>query len=115
VFDPREDKLPKWAQDELGRLRTTTSNQASRIADLTSGPEESDAFLSVGFDQEKPLGPHARIAFRLPRKPGSVVNNDVVVYRDGTDSLNINAENGSIHVLPSATNSVRIVVVHTRR
>lgn len=54
--DPREEKLPRWAQQELDRLRRKVAD-AERLAEearLATKPEESDAIL-YPYD-EVPVG-----------------------------------------------------------
>lgn len=57
--DPRETKLPIWAQKELARLRRKVEDAERRATEarLSNGPEDSDTLLD----------PYDETPIRLPR------------------------------------------------
>ncbi|MEV0267700.1 hypothetical protein AB0H43_02905 [Hamadaea sp. NPDC050747] len=70
-YDPREGKLPKWAQDLLADLRRKVEDAETRAeeARYATDPEGSDAVLYPHADVPVGLGDHAQVRFKLgPRK-----------------------------------------------
>lgn len=65
--DPREDKLPVWAQDRLTRLRRLAreAQEVARDARLGTKPEESHAVLDAYGEVPVGLGKDPEVTFRL--------------------------------------------------
>jgi hypothetical protein len=62
--DPRETKLPKWAQDKLNILRMRLSESNHRIQELS--PETSTVFMDPYADIPVGLGTDPKIEFTFP-------------------------------------------------
>lgn len=59
--DPREGKLPRWAQQELDRLRRNLDHaKASR----GEGPEGADTFIRDSADGDQPVAKGQTIRFQ---------------------------------------------------
>lgn len=56
----RFDRLPKWAQSEITRLK---SNVNYWKAKATAGPDDSDTFVWNGLGDMTPLGDSPTVAF----------------------------------------------------
>lgn len=65
--DPREDKLPVWAQDRLRRLRRLAqeAQEVARDARLETDPEGSHAVLDVHGEVPVGLGKDPEVTFYL--------------------------------------------------
>lgn len=65
--DPREERLPKWAQSELERLRMQLREAERTIRDLRGDIPDSDTFASVSgvLSEDVPLPRGARVSFRI--------------------------------------------------
>lgn len=73
VGDPREERLPKWAQGELADLRRKLREAKATIRELREDIPDSDTFVEgrvYGEDPDRPLPRGARLAFMLGDKPG---------------------------------------------
>ncbi|MCX2949901.1 hypothetical protein [Lentzea sp. NEAU-D7] len=112
--DPREDRLPRWVQVKLERLRDSARIAAREVeyadrraaeARLDTRPEESDAILVAASD-EIPigLGKEPRIRFRANAEDGLYVEvwleNDVVWVR-GPWGLVVHPYSGNVIKLTS--------------
>lgn len=98
------DRLPKWAQSEIERLRR---DNAYLVAERAAGPEDSDTFLWVGginATEDKPLGRRAKIDFRPLGAERTTVQ--FSVYMDGNELI-VQATDG-INVMPLSSNHIRI-------
>lgn len=98
------ERLPKWAQSEIKRLRMRVEEME---AERAVGPEDSDTFLWAGgidASQDKPLGKRAKIDFRP--KGGMILHPQFSVYMaDGV--LDVSGTD-YITVEPRAANSIQI-------
>lgn len=63
--DPREVKLPKWAQEELSRLRRELHVSQQTIEELKWNNPGSDTFLIDYGRKDAPLPKNSRIGFHL--------------------------------------------------
>lgn len=97
----REAKLPKWAQQELGRLRRDLEAAQKR---LTAGPEDSDTFVQSYSYGDIPLGDSPSILFKV----GESWQDKFTVRREGK-YLNVMG-GGMIAVMPRGGNVVRIFI-----
>lgn len=99
----QEAKLPKWAQNELYRLRT---NETYWKAQALAGPEQSNTFVVQDGESIKPLGDSPNIRFNLgpdwhEKIEVRVEGNRVLVY--GGDTL---------AVMPRSSNYCEIRLTH---
>jgi hypothetical protein len=95
-----ETKLPKYAQDELNRLRR---DLAHAHAKLEAGPEDSDTFADP-YLHPRPLGKGESVEFRL--NPQRKVRVRIAQTHRGPE-LDINADSG-LSIEPVAANAIRI-------
>ena len=101
-----EGRLPKWAQDEMARLRRAADDWKTRA---NVGPEDSDTFTWGYPEPGKPLGRGTNIQFH--RGDGS--HYSVYITDDGTlivglDSMRSAAD--TLHVVPQSANRLRVTV-----
>lgn len=99
----REAKLPKWARDELGRLRRDLEHERERLA---QGPEDSDTFADPYSDTPRPLGRKAHIEFRFAEREGvqCYIDHD----HNGKPFLYVYGTGIYLAVEPSSANTLRI-------
>lgn len=105
--DPREERLPKWAQSELGRLRMRLREAERTIRDLQGDIPDSDTFASVSgvLSEDVPLPRGARVSFRLK---GDERHRDTIVayltrsrwdgprlYVSGTQQIRVHPQSGN--------------------
>lgn len=102
-FDPREDKLPRWAQDLLAKLRRERDDAEQRAdeARYATDPDGSSAVLHPWADIPVGLGADARVRFKL----GPSFYVDARVNRDR--ELELRAC-GPLVLIPQVSNVVRI-------
>ena len=86
--DPREERLPKWAQAELATLRMRLEEAR---AELAKGPDTSDSFADPYGEVPRPLGMDARVEF------GSRFH---VAYDSGSHRLLVRSSWSRLAVLP---------------
>lgn len=104
--DPREDRLPKWAQNHMAVLRMRAQEW---MAKATEGPEDSDTF-TWGQAYEgtgQPLGHGTTIEFHRPDGSYYAVH----VSDEGTLLVSYNghrARADSLLVCPQSANRIRI-------
>lgn len=74
AVDPREAKLPRWAQQEMARLRRVAETCERWIAEadkraedarLNTRPDDCDTVLDRGFASPVGLGDGVRVVFKL--------------------------------------------------
>lgn len=65
MSDPREAKLPKWAQDELRSLRLVLESTTDKLDALRSGTEPNSMWLEAWESREK--------KFYLPKYGGRLM------------------------------------------
>lgn len=102
MSDPREARLPKWAQDQLRSLRMHLESANRRIAELNGEPGNTNTFVSDYIHGDSALPNGAKVMFRLD----SGYNGQVMCYLED-DALTIQGHDG-INVIPQASNSIRI-------
>jgi hypothetical protein len=59
-------KLPKWARQEIERLRQVEVDLRARLA---VGPDDADTFVADYVDADAPLGEGTMIRFRIETQP----------------------------------------------
>lgn len=103
-IDPREERLPKWAQDQLKGLRASVRQMQRALEQDTS---DSDTFLQCSHPiQDEALGKGARILFRTG---ASSWNNEFSVHVE--ESLLMISATSRVSVSPSAANRLEIRMV----
>lgn len=106
---PREDRLPRWAQDALLSLRRQLSDaKAEREeARLASDPAHSSAIMDAYSDPPIGLGSDARVRFLL----GDNVWVDMRVVNDQGDySVNI-IGSSTLGIYPRSSNALSLRVI----
>ncbi len=119
--DPREEKLPRWAQESLKSLRAqvVAANKARDDARQEHGPTDSDTIL----DPYHPAGPIAlpkgeRVRFIVGDTPEGLVDRAWVdaqvarqTFRDGSTDRWLEVMAGdTLAVSPQSSNVIRIRV-----
>jgi hypothetical protein len=86
VSDPREERLPKWAQEELQSLRRKVLDAQLLNEELRGEVGQTNTFvLNYGDGTNQPLPNNARVEFRWPSKRW---DEHIQVYIEG-DRLHI--------------------------
>jgi hypothetical protein len=106
--DPREPRLPKWAQEDLSTLRREVDTLTRLITDMRAEIPKTDTFVSDYLRGDTPLPPGARIDFVMTRDPGATdTSQRIQVYIGQEGGLEIQGGRG-ICLEPRASNSLRI-------
>lgn len=106
--DPREARLPKWAQEELRSLRRELDSTQRKLKEAHGDIPDTDTYLlDYGSLTDWPLPRGARVAFHLtPPGLGRKVRQAIQAYvSDG--ALHIQGDT-SLVVYPRASNSFNI-------
>lgn len=110
--DPREEKLPRWVQDELARLRMHLGEARDRIAELTGGNEDTDTIVDTDGDYPQRLKRGATVEFHVGAdRFGAPMEIRVRVAQSqrGRTVLDVNASD-SLLVVPRVSNSIELEV-----
>ena len=101
-IDPREDRLPKWAQEHMNLLRGSIRQMQKA---LEQDVNDSDTFLQCQHPIEnEALGKGARIIFKVPT--GKAWGDEFNVHIDG-DTLKVYAAT-TVLVKPTSSNCLEI-------
>ncbi|MCX4554179.1 hypothetical protein [Streptomyces sp. NBC_01500] len=65
MADPREVRLPKWAQEELRSLRNKLDREAQHNAALRADVGETNVHVKNYISDDQPLPKDARVEFKL--------------------------------------------------
>lgn len=101
-IDPREERLPKWAQDHLNSLRASIRQMQKA---LEQDINDSNTFLQGphGIEPEA-LGKSPRITFKVPT--GKAWGDEFNVHVDG-DTLKVYAAT-TVLIKPTSSNCLEI-------
>lgn len=101
-IDPREERLPKWAQDHLNSLRASIRQMQKA---LEQDVNDSNTFLQCSHPIEnEALGKDARIIFKVPT--GKAWGDEFNVHIEG-DTLKIYAAT-TVLIKPTSSNCLEI-------
>lgn len=98
--DPREGKLPKWAQQEIARLRDAATSADKRVAAaeeraeearLKTKPDEVNTLWAPRYNEDIGLGNGERIRFLLGKQSRTWDNVDVKVTSHDPELLEVHA------------------------
>lgn len=115
--DPREDKLPKWAQQTIDtlRIRVKTMQDINEETRLATNPDESDTILRRFDTDGGDIGLGNRPLIRFYLEPADGLRNprarkavDVNVLSNGNVRI---AVDGTLVVYPSASNSIQVTAI----
>lgn len=96
-----EGKIENLAQREISRLRADVEHYKAKLA---IGPEDSRVFADPYSDAARPLGNSTTVAFYVEEDGARFL-----VRLDG-EHLNVMLSHGNaLHVVPAASNVVRIM------
>lgn len=108
MADPREARLPKWAQEELRTLRRELGASQRKVEELKGNVPDTDTYLlDYGSLNDFPLPRGARVAFHIT-PPGH--------ERSVRQAVQVYVSDGAVHVqgdtslvmYPRASNSFNI-------
>lgn len=106
--DPREPRLPKWAQEDLQVLRREVLTLQDVIRDMRAEIPETDTFISDYVRGDTPLPPGARIDFVVGNHPRATSTSQrIQVYIGQEGGLEIQG-GSAVRIEPRASNSLRI-------
>jgi hypothetical protein len=101
-IDPREERLPKWAQDHLNSLRGSIRTMQKA---LEQDVNDSNTFLQCQHPIEnEALGKDARIIFKVPA--GRAWGDEFNVHVEG-DTLKVYAAT-TVLIKPTSSNCIEI-------
>lgn len=112
IPDPREENLPRWARDELGRLRAWLRTAQTRAdqARLDSGPEDSNTFLDPYDDIPVRLGRGIRVRFIPAESTIKDIRNWIDVSVDRWGDVEVSA-GARLAVEPRSSNVIKLRVM----
>lgn len=100
-IDPREDRLPKWAQDQLKGMRASMRSMQRALEQDVS---DANTFLQCQYPiKDEALGKDVRIVFRTAERGWRT---DFTVHIEG-DILHVGASTG-IAFKPTSSNRAEI-------
>ncbi|MEU3686959.1 DUF7239 family protein [Streptomyces narbonensis] len=102
MADPRESKLPKWAQAELSRLRRDLSEEKRVNADLRGDIPDTNTYVLDYGRHNQPLPNNARVSFHLRQDDGRIRQSIQAYVEYGR--LRIQGDN-SLDIHPGSSNS----------
>lgn len=112
--DPREDKLPRWAQEQLQKLRrevedlNSWKSNANIVLRETIDPEQHGGsnvtFSNGGMEEEIPLPRHSRVTWSFG--PGTY--NEIQAHIDSVGRLVLQAGR-TLVIQPRATNLIEVI------
>jgi hypothetical protein len=105
MADPREARLPKWAQEELSTLRRALDVERQNVAELKGVNPGSNTFLIDYGRTDAPLPRNARIGFHLHPDDGRIRQAIQVYVEDG--ALAIQGDY-ALTIKPRASNSFSV-------
>lgn len=113
AVDPREARLPRWAQNELASLRRQLNAAERHIRNLTGDIEATDTVVEnfePNSDRDYPLPPGSQVTYKLHDRPHGA-NVRVRVNRDpwGGVTLYISGDRPLL-IKPSASNCFHITM-----
>jgi hypothetical protein len=98
----RENKLPKWAQDEIKHLRLTIDGLSNELDALKNGTTPSPFFFQHwGADKKFYLPEYGRIMCRTDKTY-------VQIYISDGELKISHAEIGTLAIIPISSNSIKI-------
>lgn len=101
-IDPREERLPKWAQDHMNSLRASIRTMQKALEQDVSN---SNTFLQGPHEIEnEALGDSPRIIFKVPT--GKAWGDEFNVHIDG-DTLKVYAAT-TVVMKPTSSNCIEI-------
>jgi hypothetical protein len=104
--DPREPKLPKWAQSELSSLRMAVRSLEVALEEAKGNVPDADTFVLDYFRGNRPLPKGARIGFQLLPEEESWRRTQIQCYLEH-GWLQVQGDE-SLHIQPRASNLVQI-------
>lgn len=96
-------KLPKWAQDEIRRLRTSVEYWEAQV---TQGPEDANTFLSIRGDKLRPLGRNESVVFDF--EGGFEVRARLIKQPGRPEYLDITSVDSGLSVQPQSSNVIKV-------
>jgi len=110
----REDRLPKWARDELSLLRRRV-DELTRDRDALYSDEPTETQGLTGLDTEFPLPPGSSVRFgcsRATARNGHVYTDYVFEARRAADgALEVSVRDGRILTRAQSSNRIDILNV----
>jgi hypothetical protein len=103
--DPRESRLPKWAQEELSSLRYKLEVERQRVEEMRGNVPNADTFVRDYTSKDRPLPLGARVAFHTVPDDGRLRRAIIAHVEDG--KLCIQGDHSFV-IHPRASNSVYI-------
>lgn len=102
----REARLPKWAQDELARIRRNNAVLQTLVDDLAGRIAETNTFvIEYGRGKDWPLPNNARVGFEILPDDGRTRRQIQVYVEDG--KLRVQGDY-SFLINPEASNRLTI-------
>ncbi|WP_406379139.1 hypothetical protein [Streptomyces sp. NBC_00197] len=105
--DPRESRLPKWAQQELSRLRRDLDIERQTVEELRGNIPDTDTFALDYIRGNSPLPKGSRVGFH-PRPDDDFGRLQIQVYCE-SGRLRVQGDY-ALTVRPSASNSLTIEI-----
>lgn len=106
----QEARLPKWARDELKKLRFENDQLSKQVAErdgfIMAAHPDTNVFMNGGIDEDRPLPKNTQISFRFGERWDDAIN--VYHDREQPGSLYVASLQGGLIVIPRSGNAVRL-------
>src|SRR3954453_14238965 len=106
----QEARLPKWARDELKKLRFKNDQLRNSVAERDSLIMEqhpgTNVFLNSGIHEDRPLPRNSQVSFRFGDRWDDAIN--VYHDREANGTLYVASLQGGLMVYPRSGNAIRL-------
>jgi hypothetical protein len=110
--DPRESKLPKWAQSELSSFRMVVRSLEAALAEAKGNITDSGVHVVDYIRGNTPLPEDARVAWDLPLAEEPAPRRSIQCYREA-GWLWMQGSHG-LQIQPQASNLTKIRLEDSR-
>lgn len=107
MIDPREARLPKWAQEEFASLRRHVTALDAMVSEAHYDVGSTNVHTRQYPHADRPLPRHAHVVFTF--ESDQTRGQDVSVYFDERGRLTVQGDR-SLAVHPEASNAFRIEI-----
>ena len=111
----RFERLPKWAQDEIGRLKDRVRHLTAHIADLNGRYEHTDTFIDHHGDEARRfnLPRQSRVTFAMGLEHWNAIDVHLDAYR-GDRFLQVRGRDSRLVITPESGNTIVLRIPRDR-
>jgi hypothetical protein len=98
-------RLPGYAQWHIEWLARRVAELADEVAELRTGPGESNVFVRKFDGPDRLLGMNTEISFRLRT---AAHPDGVIEVSHGPGVIEVRGNEGALHITPQSSNMIRV-------